>query len=52
MSDAEFQVPIESRGGIETIPISFEAEEVDLDVYLHLKQLKEEYIFEQMFEEL
>ena len=53
MSDGEFQVEVKSRGSKSTIPVIFEQNAIDLDVYLHLKQLEEEYMYEQlMFEEV
>lgn len=48
MSDGEFQVEVKNRGSKSTIPVIFEQEEIDLDVYLHLRQLEESYIYEQL----
>ena len=51
MSDGEFQVEVNHRSIKHDIPVIFEQEETDLDVYLHLRQAEEEYMYEQlMFE--
>ena len=51
MSDGEFQIPIENRDTIRSVPIIFEEEIVSEEYYYNMKKLEEEYCYEQIYME-